>query len=202
MLGGLYSYFFGPSDDGEYQKAEEKLKLLQTQLAEIKTEKQNRIAANKKAETNASEVEQQNEIYRDKILELEDEKFKLQEQVEGIKNAIHFQASDLEKVKSEGIQYIKELNLRQSTLDERIKESIKKSTDCLKDHMKTFDEERSKLIEDYEAELKPIRDEMEDLKSQEISKLDELTQVNKQYSELQMDFHVKKSRMNEENLVI
>ena len=32
MLGGLYSYFFGPSDDGEYQKAEEKLKLLQTQV--------------------------------------------------------------------------------------------------------------------------------------------------------------------------
>ena len=76
-------------------------------MAELKTEKQNRIAANKKAETNASEIEQQNEIYREKILELEDEKYKLQEQVEGIKNAIHFQASDLEKVKSEGIQYIK-----------------------------------------------------------------------------------------------
>ena len=65
---------------------------------------------------------------------------------------------------------MKELNMRQSDLDERIKESIKKSTDCLKDHMKNFDEERSKLIEDYEAELKPIKDEMEDLKSQEISK--------------------------------
>lgn len=36
--------------------------------------------------------------------------------------------------------------------------------------MKNFDEERSKLIEDYEAELKPIRDEMDDLKAQEISK--------------------------------
>ena len=77
------------------------------QLAELKTEKQNRVSANEKAQKNASEVEQQNEIYRDKILELEDEKYKLQEQVEGIKNAIHFQASDLEKVKSEGIQYIK-----------------------------------------------------------------------------------------------
>ena len=55
-------------------------------------------------------------------------------------------------------------------MDERIKESIKKSTDCLKDHMKNFDEERSKLIEDYEVELKPIRDEMDDLKAQEISK--------------------------------
>ena len=64
----------------------------------------------------------------------------------------------------------KELNLRQSDLDERIKESIKKSTDCLKDHMKSFDEERTKLIEDYEAELKPIKDEMEDLKAQEITK--------------------------------
>ena len=77
------------------------------QLAELKTEKQNRVSANEKAQKNASEVEQQNELYRDKILELEDEKYKLQEQVEGIKNAIHFQASDLEKVKSEGIQYIK-----------------------------------------------------------------------------------------------
>ena len=76
-------------------------------MAELKTEKQNRVSANEKAQKNASEVEQQNEIYRDKILELEDEKYKLQEQVEGIKNAIHFQASDLEKVKSEGIQYIK-----------------------------------------------------------------------------------------------
>ena len=76
-------------------------------LAELKTEKQNRVLANEKAQKNASEVEQQNEIYRDKILELEDEKYKLQEQVEGIKNAIHFQASDLEKVKSEGILYIK-----------------------------------------------------------------------------------------------
>ena len=64
----------------------------------------------------------------------------------------------------------KELNLRQSDLDERIKESIKKNTDCLKDHMKSFDEERTKLIEDYEAELKPIKDEMEDLKAQEITK--------------------------------
>lgn len=76
-------------------------------MAELKTEKQNRVLANEKAQKNASEVEQQNEIYRDKILELEDEKYKIQEQVEGIKNAIHFQASDLEKVKSEGIQYIK-----------------------------------------------------------------------------------------------
>ena len=76
-------------------------------MTELKTEKQNRVSANEKAQKNASEVEQQNEIYRDKILELEDEKYKLQEQVEGIKNAIHFQASDLEKVKSEGIQYIK-----------------------------------------------------------------------------------------------
>ena len=76
-------------------------------MAELKTEKQNRVLANEKAKKNASEVEQQNEIYRDKILELEDEKYKIQEQVEGIKNAIHFQASDLEKVKSEGIQYIK-----------------------------------------------------------------------------------------------
>ena len=33
-------------------------------------------------------------------------------------------------------------------------------------------------------------------------KLDELTQVNKQYSELQMDFHVKKSRINEQNLTL
>ena len=176
-------------------------------MAELKTEKQNRVSANEKAQKNASEVEQQNEIYRDKILELEDEKYKLQEQVEGIKNAIHFQASDLEKVKSEGIQYIKgsfklwfhpnftplsslfhssaiqldtfwwndiwtqkELNIRQTDLDERIKESIKKSTDCLKEHMKSFDEERTKLIEDYEAELKPIKDEMEDLKAQEITK--------------------------------
>ena len=55
-------------------------------------------------------------------------------------------------------------------MDERIKESIKKSTDCLKEHMKSFDEERTKLIEDYEAELKPIKDEMEDLKAQEITK--------------------------------
>ena len=55
-------------------------------LAELKTEKQNRVLANEKAQKNASEVEQQNEIYRDKILELEDEKYKLQEQVEGIKN--------------------------------------------------------------------------------------------------------------------
>ena len=76
-------------------------------MTELKTEKHNRVSANEKAQKNASEVEQQNEIYRDKILELEDEKYKLQEQVEGIKNAIHFQASDLEKVKSEGIQYIK-----------------------------------------------------------------------------------------------
>ena len=76
-------------------------------MTELKTEKRNRVSANEKAQKNASEVEQQNEIYRDKILELEDEKYKLQEQVEGIKNAIHFQASDLEKVKSEGIQYIK-----------------------------------------------------------------------------------------------
>ena len=108
--------------------------------------------------------------------------------------------------------------------------------------MKSFDEERTKLIEDYEAELKPIKDEMEDLKAQEITKesifidfnflghygllsvilghstsakldqcrylcknrnkLGELTQVNKQYSELQMDFHVKKSRMNEQNLTL
>ena len=36
--------------------------------------------------------------------------------------------------------------------------------------MKSFDEERTKLIEDYEAELKPIKDEMEDLKAQEITK--------------------------------
>ena len=63
-----------------------------------------------------------------------------------------------------------ELNIRQTDLDDRIKESIKKSTDCLKEHMKSFDEERTKLIEDYEAELKPIKDEMEDLKAQEITK--------------------------------
>jgi len=32
MLGGLYSYFFGPADGEDYQKAEEKLKELQVQV--------------------------------------------------------------------------------------------------------------------------------------------------------------------------
>ena len=32
MLGGLYSYFFGTSEAGEYQKAEEKVKQLQAQV--------------------------------------------------------------------------------------------------------------------------------------------------------------------------
>ena len=35
MLGGLYSYFFGPVDGGEYQKAEEKFKQLQAQVVNI-----------------------------------------------------------------------------------------------------------------------------------------------------------------------
>ena len=64
---------------------------------------------------------------------------------------------------------MKELNNRQSDLDTRIKDSIKKSTDCLKEHMASFDEERNKLIADYEAELKPIKDEMEEMKAKEVS---------------------------------
>ena len=35
--------------------------------------------------------------------------------------------------------------------------------------MASFDEERNKLIADYEAELKPIKDEMEEMKAKEVS---------------------------------
>ena len=32
MLGGLYSYFFGPADGGDYHKAQEKFKELAAQV--------------------------------------------------------------------------------------------------------------------------------------------------------------------------